>query len=66
MVYYKLIKVTINALSLVKVIINIIICYYKVLKSIIIDQDPLFISKFWSLLCYFLEIKKKQFTTFYI
>lgn len=65
MVYYKLIKITIDALRLVKVIINMIIRYYRVSKSIIIDLSLLFISKFWFLLYYFLEIKKKLFTVFY-
>ena len=36
-VYYILVKVTINALGLAKVIINVIICHYEVPKSIIID-----------------------------
>ena len=56
----------INTLGLTKVIIHIIICHYRVLESIVIDQGLLFISKFWSLLYYFLRIKNKLFTAFYL
>lgn len=45
--------VTIDVLGLVEVIINVIVCHHGVPKSIAIDQGLLFISKFWSLLCYF-------------
>ncbi len=46
-------------------IINMVICHHKVLEYIVTNQDLLFISKFWSSLCYFLGIKKKLFTVFY-
>ena len=65
MVYYESIKVTIDTPSLAEVIINVIIYYYRVLKSIVIDWGSLFTSKFWSLLFYFLKIKKKLFIAFY-
>ncbi len=65
MVYYKSIKVMINTLGLAKVIINIVVHHYGVPKSIVTDRSSLFTSKFWSLLCYFLSIKKKLFATFY-
>ncbi len=65
MIHYESVKVIINASGLAKVIINVAICYYGVSESIVTDQDSLFISKFLSLLCYFLEIKKKLSTTFY-
>ena len=48
----------IDALALAKVIIDVILHYYSIFQSIIIDQDLLFISKFLFLLCYFLDIKK--------
>ncbi len=54
MVYYKPVKVTINAPSLAEVIINVFVRYHGVPESIVTDRDLLFISKFWSLLCYFL------------
>ena len=65
MVYYKLVKVTIDAPGLEKLIIDMVVWYYGVPESIMIDQRLLFTSKFWSLLCYFLKIKKKLFTAFY-
>ena len=65
MVYYIPVKVTIDALGLAKVIINVIMRHYGVLKSIVIDQGLFFKPKFWSSLCYFLEIKQKLFTIFF-
>lgn len=44
-IYYKPIKVTINILDLTKVIINVIMYYYSILKSIIMDLGLLFILK---------------------
>lgn len=65
-VHYELVKVTINALDLVKVIINTMVQYYDLLDLIIIDWDSVFISKFWFLLCYFFEITCKLSITFYL
>ncbi len=65
MIYHELVKIIINILGLVKVIIYTVICHHKVQESIIIDQDLLFTSKFWSSLCYFLGIKKKLFIAFH-
>ncbi len=59
MIYYKPVKVTINAPGLAKVIIDMIVSHYSIFESIVINQKLLFISKFQSLLCYFLDIKKK-------
>lgn len=58
MVYYELVKIMIDMLGLTEVIINIVVYHHGVSESIVIDQDLLFISKFWSLLCYFLGIKR--------
>ena len=66
MIHYEPIKVEIDITDLAKVIIDIVIFHYKILKSIIIDCGFLFILKFWSSLCYFLEIKKKLFIAFYL
>ena len=41
----------------IKVIINMIMYYYDIFKSIITDQSFFFILKFWFLLFYFLNIK---------
>ncbi len=59
MVYYKPIKITINILGLAKAIIDVLVYYHSIFKKIVTDQSLLFMSKFWSLLCYFLGIKKK-------
>ncbi len=37
MVYYKLVKVTIDAPGLAKVIINIVVCHHGVSESIVTD-----------------------------
>ena len=65
MVYYKSVKITIDALGLAKVIINVVIRYHGFSDLIVTNQELLFNSKFWSLLCYFLGIKRKLSTTFY-
>ena len=65
MVYYEPVKVTIDAPSLVEVILNMIVQYYGLLSSIVSDRSSIFISKFWSLLCYFFGIKQRLSTTFY-
>ena len=64
MVYYKLIKVTIDVPGLAKVIISVIVCHHKISESIVIDQSLLFRSKFWFYLCDFLRIKTKLFIAF--
>ena len=64
-VYYKLVKVTINTLRLAKVIINIVIQHYGLPDSIINDHRAIFIFKFWSSLCYFFNIKQKLSTIFH-
>ena len=65
MVYYKLIKITINAPGLAKVIIDVIICHYSFPNSNVTNRSFFFTSKFWSLLCYFLSIKRWLLNTFY-
>ena len=65
MIYYVLVKVTINIPGLAKVIINVIMRHHKVSELIVIDWGLFFTSKFWSSLCYFLGIKKKLSTAFH-
>ena len=55
----------INALGLAKIIINMVLCHQRDVESIIMNWGLLFISKFWSLLYYFLEIKKAIFDLLY-
>ncbi len=65
MVHNKPVKVTIDVPSLAEVIIDVIVPHHGVPKSIVTDRDSLFTSKFWSLLCYFLGIKRKLSTAFH-
>ena len=65
MVHYKQVKITIDTPDLAKVIIDIVIQHYGLPDSIITDRGSLFTLKFWSLLCYFLGIKKRLSTAFY-
>ena len=59
MVHYEPVKITIDAPGLAEVIIDVVVRHHGLLDSIITDWGSLFTSKFWSLLCYFLEIKKR-------
>ena len=65
MVHYKPVNVTINAPSLTEVIIDVVVRHHRLPDSIVTNRGSLFTSKFWSLLCYFLDIKQKLSTTFY-
>ena len=65
MVHYKPVKVTINALGLAEVILDVIVWQHDLLDSIVSDRGSLFTSKFWSSLCYFYEIKRKLSTAFH-
>ena len=65
MVHYKPVKITIDAPGLSKVIIDVVVHHHNLLDLIVTDQSFLFISKFCSLLCYFLGIKRWLFTSFY-
>ena len=66
MVYYKPVKVTIDALGLNEIIINVVVRYYNLSDSIVTNQGSHFILKFWSSLWYFVGIKQKLFTAFYL
>ena len=59
MIYYKLVKVTIDAPNLTEVIIDMVVRDHGLPDLIVIDWRSLFILKFWSSLCYFLGIKQK-------
>ena len=65
MVHYKLVKVSINAPGLAKVIIDVVMRHHGLPDSIVTDRGLLFTSKFWSLLCYFFSIKRRLLTAFY-
>ena len=65
MVHYEPVKITIDAPGLAEVIIDVVVRHHGLPDSIITDWGSLFTSKFWSLLCYFLEIKRKLSTAFH-
>ena len=65
MVYYELVKVTIDAPGLAEVIIDVVVQHYGLPDSIISDRGAIFTSKFWSSLCYFLGIKRRLSNAFY-
>ena len=66
MVHYEPVKVTIDAPSLAEVIIDVVVRHYGLPDSIVTDRRLLFTSKFWSLLCYFLGIKRRLSTAFHL
>ena len=65
-VFYKLVKVTINTLRLAEIIINVLMRYHGFPNLIVTAQSLLLVSKFWLLLSYFLSIKQKFSTAFYL
>lgn len=66
MIHYQLIKVTINISGLAEIIIKIIVPQYSLLYSIVTNHSLIFTLKFWLLLFYFLRIKQRFSTTFYL
>ena len=65
MMHYKPFIVTIDALELTKIIIDVVVRYYDLPDSIISDWEAIFTSKFYSSLYYFLSIKQNSSTTFH-
>ena len=65
MVHYKPVKITLNIPGLAEVIIDVIVRHYRLLNSIVTNRGPLFTSKFWLSICYFLAIKQKLSTAFH-
>ena len=65
MVHYEPVKVIIDTPGLAKVILDVVIRHYRLPDSIIINRGLLFTSKFLSLVCYFLRVKRQLFTTFH-
>ncbi len=66
MIHYELVKVTIDASGLAKLIINVVVRSHSIFELIITNPGSLFILKFWSLLYYFLDVKKRILTTFHL
>ena len=65
MVYYEPVKVSIDAPGLAKVILDVMVWHYALSDLIMYDRGSLFISKFWSTLCYFISIKRRLSTAFH-
>ena len=66
MVYYEPAKVTIDALGFTKVIIDVVVKHHDLPDSIVSNCGLVFISKFWSLLYYYLVIKWRLSTAFHL
>ena len=60
-----LVKININTPGLAEVIIDVVVLHHSLPNSIMTNKGSLFISKFWSLLCYFLSIKRRLSTAFH-
>ena len=65
MVHYKPVKITIDAPGLAEVILDVVVWQHGLLDSIVTNRGLFFTSKFWSLLCYFLGIKRGLSTAFH-
>ena len=65
MVHNKLVKVTVDAPGLAKRILDVVTWHLVLPDLIVTDKGSLFTSKFWSLLCYFLGIKRRLSTAFH-
>lgn len=65
MVYYKLVKVTMNTPSVAKVILDMIVRQHQLPYIIDSDKDLLLTPKFCLSLYYFLGIKRGLFTDFH-
>ena len=58
-VHYEPVKVTIDAPGLAEVILDVIVRHHGLPDLIVSNRGLLFTSKFWSSLCYFLNIKQR-------
>ena len=59
MVHYEPVQITINALGVAEIIMDVIVGYYGLFDLIVSNRDSIFITKFWSSLYYFLGVKQK-------
>ena len=65
MVYYELVKITIDIPDFAEVILDVVIQYQGLLDLIVSDCGSFFTLKFWSSLYYFLKIKQRLKTAFH-
>lgn len=66
MVFYKPIKVIIDAPILAEMIINVVVWHHGLFNSMITNQGLVITSKFWSSPWYFFEIKWRLLTTLHL
>ena len=64
-VYYKLVKFTIDAVGLAKIIIYVVVWHHGLADSFVTNIGSLFTLKFWSLFCYFFVIKRRLSNAFH-
>ena len=65
MVHYEPVKVTIDAPRLAEEILDVVVWHHGLPDSIVSARGSVLTSKFWSSLCYFLDIKPRLSTAFY-
>ena len=66
MINCKPVKVTINAFGFMDIIFDIVVYHHGFFNSIVSDKNAVFIFNFWSSLYYFLGIKQKLSSIFYL
>lgn len=64
MVYYEPVLKTINEKQLAEILIETVIKYHGLPDSIVTNRGLLFTSKFWSFLCYYVNVKRRLSTDF--
>ncbi len=65
MMYYLFMKKTLTIIKLAELFFEKIALKYEVSSDIIIDKDNLFISAFWSEICYHVKMKRRLSIIFY-
>ena len=65
MVRYLLIIITIDAAELAELFYIEIVYRYGILVGVISDRGSLFTSAYWSVICYYIKIKRRLSTVFY-
>lgn len=64
-VHYEPVLTTLDVEQLAEVLIEAVIKYHGLPDSIITDRESLFTSRFWSSLCYYLNVKRRLRTAFH-
>lgn len=65
-IHFKSVKTMIDVVDLAKIIINVVLRYHGFSKLIVGKQASLLNLKFWFLLCYFFDTKRKLSIIFYL